>query len=338
MRKKVTLKQLAEELNLSISTVSKSLKDDSEISQKTIDKVKALAKKHNYKPNALAVSLKSNKTKSIGVIIPDILNPFFAKALLGIEKEASKDGYKIVTCITNESYKKELEYLDMLSYNGVDGFILAMSQETQVKNETAHFEEVLKDDIPIIMFDRVADDIYCDKVIGDDKEGASNAIKYLITNNNCKNIAVISTIAGLSVAKLRMDGVKAAIKEHGNVNLLKLEMKKATNAEERIEVFLKENDIDGIVALDELAAVNSINMSVKIGKSVPNDIAILGFSDGGMAKYTYPALTTVSQHAKRLGKTAAKILIDKLELRAKAYLPKTKVIKTTLIERESTLS
>ncbi len=336
MRKKVTLKQLAEELNLSISTVSKSLKDDSEISQKTIEKVKALAKKHNYKPNALAVSLKSSKTKSVGVIIPDILNPFFAKALLGIEKEASKDGYKIVTCITSESYEKEVEYLDMLSYNGVDGFILAMSQETQHKNKTAHFEEILKDDIPIVMFDRVADEIYCDKVIVDDKEGASHAVDYLITKNKCKRIAVITTIAGLSVAKLRLNGVKTAANEKKNVTLLKLEMKKSTNAEERIEEFLKKNEIDGVVALDEVAAVNSINMANKIGKKVPEDIAVIGFSDGGMAKYTYPALTTVSQHAKRLGKTAAKILIDKLELRAKAYLPKTKVIKTTLIEREST--
>ena len=336
MRRKVTLKQLAEELKLSISTVSKSLKDDSEISQKTIDRVKALAKKHNYKPNALAVSLKSSKTKSIGVVIPDILNPFFAKALLGIEKEASKDGYKIVTCITNESYEKEIEYLDMLSYNGVDGFILAISQETQLKNRMEHFEEILKDDIPIVMFDRVSDDIYCDKVIVDDKNGSFNAFQHLVKQNNCKSIAVVSTIGGLSVTNLRIEGAKNAAKKYDKVKFHKLIMKKTTKAEERIEKFLSNHKIDGVLALDEIAAVSSINMARKIGLRVPKDIAILGFSDGGMARYTYPALTTVSQHAKRLGKAAAKILIDKLELRAKAYLPTTKIIKTTLTERAST--
>jgi len=336
MRKKVTLKQLAKELNLSISTVSKSLKDDKEISQKTIEKVKELAKLYNYKPNALAVSLKSSKTNSIGVIIPDILNPFFAKVLLGIEKEAAKNGYKIVTCITNESYEKEIEYLDMLSYNGVDGFILSVSQETQHKNKIAHFEMILKDDIPIVMFDRVSDDIYCDKVIVDDKNGTMNAVDFLVENNKCRKIAVITTISGLSVGKLRIEGAVSAAEKHEGVTLLKLKLRNGARLEERITDFIKENDIDGVVALNEAAAVTSINVFNKLGYKVPNDIAVIGFSDGQFAKYTYPALTTISQHSKRLGRTAAKILIDKLELRAKTYLPKTTVIKTSIAEREST--
>ncbi len=133
MNSKTTLKQLAKELNVSVSTVSKALNNSPEISDKTIRRVKELAKLYGYKPNPVAVSLKRNKTNTIGILIPDILNHFFAKVLFGIEQEASKQGYKIITCLTNESLEKEKQYLEMLEYNKVDGVIAALSRETQVK-------------------------------------------------------------------------------------------------------------------------------------------------------------------------------------------------------------
>lgn len=334
MRKKVTLKQLAAELNLSISTVSKSLKNDPEISQATIDKVKKLAKEKNYKPNALAVSLKSSKTRSIGVIIPDILNGFFAEVLLGIEKEARENDYKIVTCISNESLSKEIEYLDMLAYNGVDGFILAVSQEAQTKGAFEHFNEILKDELPIVMFDRVSDDIYCDKVIVDDKRGARNAMELLI-EQGCKNIGVVSNIHKLSVGKERIESLeKKAAEVNQELNLLKL--KKSDDFVDAIADFIKENDFDAIIGLDESSAVSSINAANKLNIKIPEQFSVIGFSNGMLAQHAYPTLTTVSQHPKRIGKAAAKILIDKLELRAEKYLPDTKVIKTTIMERGST--
>ena len=333
-RRKVTLKQLAKELNLSISTVSKSLKNDSEISQKTIDRVQELAKFYNYKPNVLAVSLKSNKTKNIGIIIPNILNPFFARVLLGIEETASQNGYKIVTCFTNESYDKEVEYLDLLSYSGVDGFILAVSEETQVKGITDHFEEIIKDDIPIVMFDRVADSVYCDKVVVDDKKGAVKGLKELI-KSGCKNIAVISTISALSVGKLRKEGIFEVAKKQEDIKVTGLDLKKTSKAEVMIERFITDNGIDGVLALDEVAALTTLAVCKKVDKKVPEDVAIIGFSDAVTAKLSYPKLTTISQHAKKLGRVAAETLIDKLELRAKQYLPRTEIIKTTLVRRES---
>lgn len=334
MRKKVTLKQLAAELNLSISTVSKSLKNDPEISQATIDKVKKLAKEKKYKPNALAVSLKSSKTRSIGVIIPDILNGFFAEVLLGIEKEARENDYKIVTCISNESLSKEIEYLDMLAYNGVDGFILAVCQEAQTKGAFEHFNEILKDELPIVMFDRVSDDIYCDKVIVDDKRGARNAMELLI-EQGCKNIGVVSNIHKLSVGKERIESLeKKAAEVNQELKLLKL--KKSDDFVDAIAEFIKENDFDGIIGLDETSAVSSINAANKLNIKIPEQFSVIGFSNGMLAQHAYPTLTTVSQHPKRIGKAAAKILIDKLELRAEKYLPDTKVIKTTIMERGST--
>ena len=334
MRKKVTLKQLAAELNLSISTVSKSLKNDPEISQATIDKVKKLAKEKNYKPNALAVSLKSSKTRSIGVIIPDILNSFFAEVLLGIEKEARENDYKIVTCISNESLSKEIEYLDMLAYNGVDGFILAVSQETQTKGAFEHFNEILKDELPIIMFDRVSDDVYCDKVIVDDKRGSRNAIELFI-DKGCKNIGVISNIHKLSVGKERIESVEKKAEEAGlDIKLLKL--KKSDDLVDTIAAFIKENNLDAVLGIDEISAINTINAANKLKIKMPEDLSVIGFSNGMLAQHSYPTMTTVSQHAEKIGKASAKILIDKLELRAEKYLPDTKVIKTTIIERGST--
>lgn len=334
MRKKVTLKQLAAELNLSISTVSKSLKNDPEISQATIDKVKKLAKEKKYKPNALAVSLKSSKTRSIGVIIPDILNSFFAEVLLGIEKEARNNDYKIVTCISNESLSKEIEYLDMLAYNGVDGFILALSQETQTKGAFEHFNEILKDELPIIMFDRVSDEVYCDKVIVDDKRGSKNAIELFISQG-CKKIGVVSNIHKLSVGKERIESVEKKAQEAGlDIKLLKL--KKSDNFVDAIAQFIKENELDAVLGIDEISAINTINAANKLHIKIPEQLSVIGFSNGMLAKHSYPTMTTISQHAEKIGKTAAKVLIDKLELRADKYLPDTKVVKTTIIERGST--
>ncbi len=335
MRKKVTLKQLARELNLSISTVSKSLKNDPEISQKTINRVHELASFYNYKPNALAVSLKSSKTKTIGIILPEILNHFFAKALFGIEREASKSGYKIVTCITNESYQKEVEYVEMLNYSSVDGFIVALSQETQVLGKIDHYQALKRDNVPIVMFDRVSDELDCDKVIVDDKIASKNAIQYLI-DTDCSKIAVITTIGGLSVAKLRLEGVKEEIDQHDHVSLIELSLKDPENFEKDIEKFLKNNDIDAVLGLDETAAAVTINMSHKLGYKIPEEVSVIGFTDGLLSKHSYPKLTTVSQHAEDLGAKAAQILVDQLDNFIENYKTRTEVIKTSLIVRDST--
>ncbi len=335
MRKKVTLKQLAKELNLSISTVSKSLKNDPEISQKTINRVHELASFYNYKPNALAVSLKSNKTKTIGIILPEILNHFFAKALFGIEQEASKSGYKIVTCITNESYKKEVEYVEMLNYSSVDGFIVALSQETQVLNKFDHYQDLKRDDVPVVMFDRVSDEIDCDKVIVDDKVASRNAIQYLI-DTGCKKIAAITTIGGLSVAKLRFEGAREAIQENEEASLVEFVFEDSNIVEAEIEKFLKNNDIDAVLGLDETAAAVAINMSHKLGYKIPEEISVIGFTDGLLSQHSYPKLTTVSQHAEDLGAKAARILVSHLDNFNENQKTKTEVVKTSLIIRDST--
>lgn len=337
MRKKVTLKQLAKELNLSISTVSKSLKNDSEISEKTINRVHELANFYNYKPNALAVSLKSNKTNTIGILLPEILNHFYAKVLFGIEQEASKNGYKIVTCITNESYEKEVEYVEMLNYSSVDGFILALSKETQMLNKVDHFIDLKRDNVPLIMFDRVSAEIDCDKVIVDDKHASKTATRHLISTG-CKKIAIISTIFDLSVGKLRLEGAREEISEYKDVTFIELPINDIGTEEKEIELFLQNNEIDAVLGLDETAAAISINMANKLGYKIPEEISVIGFTDGLLSKYSYPKLTTVSQHAENLGAKAATMLLDRLNNNSEdsSYKTKTEIVKTSLILRDST--
>ena len=210
MKAKATLKQIAKELGVSVSTVSKALNDSPEISEPTKVKIQEYAKLKNYKPNMIGLNLKNRSTRTIGVIIPNILNQFFAKVFTGIEKVADEKGYKVITCISNESLEKEINALDMLSNGTIDGFIVSISEEAQKLHEYAHFNEIIKEGTPIVMFDRISDEVDCDKVIVDDFDSAINATQHLI-NIGCKKIAIFSTIDKLSVSKLRVQGYIEAL-------------------------------------------------------------------------------------------------------------------------------
>ena len=177
MKTKITLKQIARELDVSISTVSKALKDSAEISEDTRDKVKAFAKLYNYRPNNIALSLKNRKTKTIGIIIPDIVHHFFTKVINGIEEVALERGYNVIVGLSNESFDKEVLNMEMLANGSIDGFILFISKETLMQQNYHHFKEILEEGIPIVMFDRIVDEINCDKVVVDDFDGAKKAVE-----------------------------------------------------------------------------------------------------------------------------------------------------------------
>ncbi|WP_372802378.1 LacI family DNA-binding transcriptional regulator, partial [Lutibacter sp.] len=165
MSKRITIKQIAKALHVSISTVSKALNDSYEISDETKQKIQQYAKEHKYKPNTLALSLQNKKTKTIGIIIPNILTYYFARVLRGIEKVAAEKGYNIVTCITNESHKKEVDTMEMLSNGTIDGFIACLSEETLKVKNFDHFHSLIEEGTPIVLYDRVHKEINCDKVV-----------------------------------------------------------------------------------------------------------------------------------------------------------------------------
>lgn len=332
----VTLKQLAKELNVSISTVSKALNNSEEIGEETAKRVKELAELYNYKPNKVALSLKQNKTKTIGVIIPDILNHFLAKVLFGIEREAALHGYNIITCISNESLEKEKESLQLLASGSVDGFILSVAKETQIKNEVEHFKKTINGGLPIVMFDRVAHDVMCDKVIVDDFDATYNATLSLIKENR-KKIVFISNIEALSVGKLRERGYIKAILERTSYEPMVLKMNRNKDLQQKIRTFFRKNPkIDGVVSADSSSAIISINMAVKLGLNVPKDISVIGFGSKSVSNLSVPRLTTIRQHAKVIGVNAAQLLIKRMENTSENDV-KTKIVKTSFVKSKSTL-
>ena len=338
MKKKVTLKQIAKELDVSISTVSKSLRDSPEISEDTRLKVQAFAKLYNYRPNLIALSLKNRKTKTIGIIIPEIVHHFFATVISGIEHVANEKGYNVIVTLSDESFDKEVINMDMLANGSIDGFIMSLSKETQYRRDFHHITEVINQGMPVVMFDRVTNDILCDKVIIDDNLAAFEAVQKLI-DANFKNIALITTVDYVSVGKLRTEGYIKALKTNDIAidSELILKIEDIDNCTEQIEELIKNNKIDAIFAVNELFAVTAIKAAKKQNLSVPEDIAVIGFTDGIISKYSSPTITTVGQNGIEMGQKAAQMLIDRLEteLEEEEHY-KTEVIETHLVIREST--
>lgn len=342
MKRKITLKQIAKELDVSISTVSKSLRNSLEIGEETRLKVQAFAKFYNYKPNNIALSLKNRKTKSIGIIIPEIVHYFFSTVINGIEQVANEHGYSVVICLSDDSFDKEVLNMEMLANGSIDGFIMSLSKETQYKGDFHHITEVINQGMPVVMFDRVTNDILCDKVIIDDKAAAYEAVQSLIDNGR-KKIALVTTVDYVSVGKLRTDGYEKALLDNGipfNEDLI-IKIEDVDTCEITISELLHARAFDAVFAVNELFAVTIIKTASKMGLKVPEDLAVIAFTDGIISKYSTPSITTVSQSGEKMGNKAAKMLIERLEAEHEDDEDEnenytTEVIETHLIKREST--
>jgi LacI family transcriptional regulator len=346
MKRKVTLKQIAKELDVSISTVSKSLRNSPEIGEETRLKVQAFAKFYNYRPNNIALSLKNRKTKTIGIIIPEIVHHFFSTVINGIEHVANENGYSVVICLSDDSFDKEVINMELLANGSIDGFIMSLSKETQFKGDYHHIIEVINQGMPVVMFDRVTDDVNCDKVIIDDKSAAYEAVKSLIDKGRTK-IALVTTVDYVSVGKLRTDGYTQALLDNKipfDENLI-IRIENIDTCETTIAKLLEDKTIDAVFAVNELFAVTIIKTANKIGLNVPKNLAVIAFTDGIISKYSTPSITTVSQNGMEMGNKAAQILIDRLEKEEEEIdfneeeeekTHTTTIIETHLIEREST--
>lgn len=340
MRRKITLKHIARELEVSISTVSKALKNSSEISRDTKDKIQAFAKLYNYRPNNIAVSLKNKRTKNIGVIIPDIVHHFFTTVFRGIEHYANQHGYNVIVCVSDESFDREVINMEMLANGSIDGFIMALAGETQLKKDFNHLKEVAEQGIPLVLFDRVTDEICCDKVVLNDAEIAYEATMSLIAEGR-KHIALLTTDNFLSVSNSRELGYRKALEENGisidEQLILRLPYNEDVNG---MESFLVENNIDAILSVNEIFAIHCMGVVQKMGLKIPENISVIGFTDGILSKYAEPKLTTVAQHGDKMGEVAAKLLIEKIEndFDEEEEVFITEVIAATIIRRESTIN
>jgi LacI family transcriptional regulator len=331
----ITIKDIAKELGISPSTVSKALKGHRDISSSTKQSVKELAEKWNYKPDLVALSLKSGLSKTIGVIVPEIVHYFFSTVISGIEDLAYDSEYHVMFCQSSELYAREVKAVQTLLCSRVDGILVSASKTT---DNFDHFRKIQANNIPLVFFDRICDEIDTDRVVVDDESGAYEAVNHLI-EIGCKNIIHLSGPPNLLIGKNRKAGYLRALRKH-NMPLDENNIIRCDSREGAMsivpELFNRAVKPDGIFAVNDLTAAASMKVIQDMGYKVPADIAIVGFTSGLISDITNPTLTSVEQHGYLVGKEAVRLLIDRLE---KNYdLPfQTKIIKTELVIKESTL-
>lgn len=329
---KIDIRYLAKELNLAISTVSRALRDSHEISPKTKEKVFALAKRLNYQPNANASGLRSQQSKIIAVVIPDMVNDFFSLVISGIEKVTQAQGYHILLYFTHGDHALEVSFINTLANGRVDGVLLSITDEHK---DNVHLEELNRKGIPLVLFDRVSERVENVKVTSDNFESAVLATRHLI-DTGCKKIAYLKVHKSIPVGTLRKSGYLGALEKYGKQQPpLILECPNDNDeAFAAIRHMLLAERPDGIFASVEKLAVICYRVCEQIQLRIPDDIKIISFSNLQTAALLNPSLTTITQPAFEMGETAAKELLR--IIRKKGGGKGNVVLKSRLIERKST--
>ena len=330
----VTIKDIAKELGISPSTVSKALKGHPDISKDTKQAVRDLVKKWNYVPDTIALSLKGGPSRIIGVIVPEIVHYFFSTVISGIEDWANDAGYHVMFCQSSEQYLKEVKAVDTLLSSRVDGILVSVSKST---NDFSHLRKIVEKGIPLVFFDRICEEIDADRVIVDDETGGYVAAKHLI-EIGCKHIFHLSGLQRLLIGQGRKNGYMRALREH-NFQVNENDIIDCDNMEEAAvivpELFKRPVKPDGIFSVNDLTAVAAMRVIMELGYRVPEDVAIVGFTSGLMSDVTNPTLTSVEQHGYMVGREAARLLIERLE-NPRELPKKTVIIKTELVKKGST--
>ncbi len=329
----ITIKDIAKELGISPSTVSRALKDHPDISTKTKKAVQELAKKYRYKPNAVALSLLQSKTNVIGVVIPEIVHFFFSSVISGIEDVAFEAGYNVMICQSNESFDREVASVQAMASSRVDGLLISISKETVKHKHLKNLEDL---GIPIVFFDRVCEEIQTHSVVIDDEAGAFKAVSHLCETGN-QRIAHLSGPQNLLIGKNRLNGYKKALAKFDLPYDESLVVFCDTYEKALLETpkLLSENKPDAIFAVNDETAAGALKVIKQQGLRVPEDIAIIGFTNGRISTISDPQLSTVEQHGYEMGREAMQLLIKRFSTKFEDYTPETKVITSSLIVRDS---
>lgn len=336
-RIRYTIKDIAKQLGISPSTVSRALKDHPDISVKTKKAVADLAKELNYMPNAIALSLRNRKSKIIGLIIPEVAHYFFSTIISGIENVVHQQGYQIMICQSNEIYQREVEISNTLLSSRIDGLLVSITKET---SKTDHFQEMINQGVPVVFFDRMMHDIKTDKVIVDDHDGAFKAVEHLI-NSGRKRIAHFAGPQTRLIGMNRRNGYVHALEKYG-IPVDKEFIFDCDTYEQARDITPQllnlKNPPDAIFAVNDLTAIGAINIIKQKGLKIPDDVAVAGFGDSLYARISDPALTTVTQPGFEMGTIAADLLFQRLNADEDKFNdPQLKVLKTKLIIRESSV-
>ncbi len=330
----ITIKDIARILNISPSTVSRALKDHPDINSDTKKAVNELAGKLKYQPNAVALSLKNSRSNTIGIIIPEIVHYFFSSVISGIEDIASQRGYTVIICQSNESFEREVSNAKALLSHRVDGILISISKETRTFN---HFENLQDGGIPLVFFDRIAPGINADQVVIDDIVSSYNATRHLI-ETGCKRIAHFAGPQELIIGRDRLQGYINALTEAGLPidNRLIIQADTFEKARNAVGQMLDSGVVaDGIFAVNDMTAIGAMQTFQKKGFKVPDDISIVGFSDGYLSGITDPHLSSVDQHGYEMGTMAAEILFQRILSDVSEYVPEIKILNADLIVRGS---
>lgn len=331
----ITIKDIAKMLGVSPSTVSRALKDHPDISEETRNLVKTFAEKVKYRPNALALSLRKQKTNTLGLVIPEIVHHFFSSVISGMEDLAYGEGYTMMICQSNENFYREVINLQALLDHRVDGLLVSISKTTREFN---HLHNALDSGIPMVFFDRICDEIDTDRVITDDFEGARIATTHLI-ETGCQKILHLAAPRHLLIGKNRYEGYVQALKNHKLPLDENLVLKCDTREEVmsmRQHILTLAPQIDGIFGVNDSTAIAVMQILQENGYRIPEDISVVGFGDGPIATIASPPLTTVEQKGYEMGREAVRLLIQRLENPSAMINNQTKIITPSLVRRKTT--
>ena len=331
----VKITDLARQLNLSVATISKALKDSHEISSETKQRVFELAKKLNYTPNPYASGLRKRSSKTIAVVLPEVADSFFSLAINGIESIAHDKGYHVLIYLTHESFEREEAILKEFQSGRVDGILISVSGETCAGN---HIKEVIAAGMPVVFFDRVCEDVETAKIVTDDFESGYNATCHLL-KAGCKKITYLSTSSSLSINKKRMQGYTQALCENGLKN--SIDVISCTGDNERNYQIIRDlldgnNRPDGLIASVEKLTTPIYLACREINLSIPEKLKVISFTNLQAALILTPTLTTVTQPAFEMGKAAASLLFKGIEKKNFDLSKEKIVIPSVLAERSST--
>ena len=331
----INIKEFARKLNVSVSTVSKAFREGYDINPQTRERILAAAKEYNYQPNPAATSLRTQKNKTIAVIIPAIDNSFFVLVIKGIESIAQQNGYHVLIYLTHEDYEKEVSLTQNIQKGRVDGVLMSLSDGTK---DLAHLHELKQKGIPVIFFDRIYENEEYIRITTNDRESGFLATQHLI-DQGCKKIAHFYLEKNLSISNNRMLGYKEALEKKKRKiknQLIKGFQNDSEQAYQTIVQLLKNEKPDGIFSSFEKLAMLCYKACDELGLKIPGDIKITSFSNLEIASLLNPSLTTITQPAFNMGEVAAKTLIDLIDQKLSSNLNKNIVLDSTLVKRRST--
>jgi LacI family transcriptional regulator len=331
----VTIKDIAKILNVSVSTVSRALRDTYDVNKETKEKILTLAKELNYKPNFNATGLAKGSTHNIGVVLPFITNYYFSTVITGIQEVAYNNNYNIILYITNDSSERELSIIQNLSLSRLDGLLVSVSSNS---DSCSHFQEIIDEGTPIVFIDRVASKIDTSKVMQDDYNGAFEAVEHLI-QSGYSMIAHIAGPKGLDFTEKRRNGYLDALKKYGLATfdewIIHSGFDQSSGEADTFQLLECKQRPDAIFAVNDRKAIGAMVALKKRKIAIGKEMGVIGFTDDPICTLVSPSLSTIAEPAFNIGKTGCELLLK--HINKKYFQPNEVILPGTLIARESTV-